>query len=323
MSLSWQILAAAALDLALVDPRWAPHPARGMGWFLTRLERMTRAAFADPLLAGAMTVFTALVAVIGVVWVAIEAARWAHPLAGDVVSIYFIYASFAARDLRDHAMAVWRPLREGNMARARAAVAMMVGRDTHTLDPGGVARAAAESVEENTVDGVTAPLFYAALFGPAGAMAYKAVNTMDSMFGYRNERYLRFGRVAARLDDAANYIPARLTVAVVALASLALRMDAAGALRVAARDGRKHASPNSGLAEAAFAGALRVRFGGANTYGGVPRQSPFIGVEFAAPEVDSVRLAARLMYVTFAAALAAALAARGLTEGWWRLDGIL
>ena len=175
-------------------------------------------------------------------------------------------------------MAVFRPLAAGNLVEARRRVGAIVGRDTDRLDEAGVVRAAVESVAESTVDGVTAPLFFAAVAGPVGAMVYRAVNTLDSMFGHQDDAYRRFGWAAARIDDLANYLPARLTAPLLCLAALLLRLAVrAGAARSLLRDGRNHASPNSGLAEAAMAGALGVQLGGLTYYDGQPLEKPTIG----------------------------------------------
>ena len=195
------------------------------------------------------------------------------------MSIVVIYTTIAARDLARHSMAVFRPLAAGDLVEARRRVAAIVGRDTERLDEAGVVRAAVESVAESTVDGVTAPLFFAVVAGPVGAMVYRAVNTLDSMFGHQDERYRQFGWAAARIDDLANYLPARLTAPLVCLAALCcLRLrPAAARCESLLRDGRKHASPNAGLAEAAMAGALGVQLGGVNYYDGQPLEKPTIG----------------------------------------------
>ena len=175
-------------------------------------------------------------------------------------------------------MAVFRALAAGDIVEARRRVAAIVGRDTERLDEAGVIRAAVESVAESTVDGVTAPLFFAVVAGPVGAMVYRAINTLDSMFGHQDERYRDFGWAAARIDDLANYLPARLTAPLACLAAALLRQRPRSApCESLLRDGRNHASPNSGLAEAAMAGALGVQLGGAICYDGQPLEKPTIG----------------------------------------------
>ena len=192
-------------------------------------------------------------------WGAIRLAAAVHPLGGrrgrrSVV----IYTTIAARDLARHSMAVLRPLAAGDLVEARRRVAAIVGRDTDRLDEAGVVRAAVESVAESTVDGVTAPLFFAVVAGPVGAMVYRAINTLDSMFGHQDERYRQFGWAAARIDDVANYLPARLTAPLVCLAALlavrGMRPVAVPAANLLRDGAAKHASPNAGLTEAAMAG---------------------------------------------------------------------
>jgi adenosylcobinamide-phosphate synthase len=207
----------------------------------------------------------------------IRAAGLLHPLAGDVAAILIMYTTLAARDLAKHGMDVYRSLRAGDIVEARRRVGMIVGRETENLDEGEVARAAVESVAENTVDGVTAPLFFAIVAGPVGAMVYKAINTLDSSFGYKNERYLEFGWASAKIDDAANYLPARLTAPLVSAAATVMGLRPLNALRIMARDGRKHSSPNAGLTEAAVAGALGVQLGGPGQYFGEIIEKPTLG----------------------------------------------
>ncbi len=213
-------------------------------------------------------------------------------------------------------------------------MAAIVGRDTRQLDEAGVVRAAVESVAESTVDGVTAPLFFAAIAGPMGAMVYRAINTLDSMFGHQDDRYRQFGWAAARIDDLANYLPARLTAPLICLAAAMLRMgmtivypahsvcrcqrhtECAGytaSLRILARDGRKHASPNSGLAEAAMAGALGVQLGGTNYYDGEPLEKPTIGDATVPLAPQHIPQANALMFLTTGLFLAACLLLRSGT----------
>jgi len=220
----WIVLAAFLLDLLLGDPRWFPHPVRGMGWLAARLETILRPS-PMPLKVSGAVVAVLVVGISGAVaWLLVAGASALHPYAGSFVSVVLLWSCFASRDLADHARAVLSPLLSGDLEEARHKVSWMVGRDTDELDMEGVSLAAAESVAENTVDGVTAPLFYAFLFGPVGAVVFKAASTLDSSFGYKNEQYLEFGWASARLDDVLNYLPARLTVLSVALGAVAGRM---------------------------------------------------------------------------------------------------
>ena len=310
MRLEYQILAAVALDLVLGDPRWLPHPTRGIGRLAQWMEPRARRWTGPPKLSGIITAMT-VYAVAGLgVWVAIWLARQVHPLAADAVSIVAIYTTIAARDLSRHSMAVFRCLAAGDLVEARRRVSWLVGRDTLSMDEAEVVRAALESVGESTVDGVTAPLFYAVLAGPLGAMVYRAINTLDSMFGHLDEPYREFGWASARIDDLANYVPARLTAPLICLASAFFAARPLHALRILARDGRKHASPNSGLAEAAMAGALGVQLGGASYYDGRPIQRAKIGDPLVPLAARQIPRANALMWTAAALFLAICLVAR-------------
>jgi adenosylcobinamide-phosphate synthase len=261
-----EVLAGVALDLALGDPQWFPHPVRGLGWLAQRLERFWRWTGLPLRVAGAMYWATAVGVACGVVWVTVP---WA--------AVFWIWALVAIRDLDVEAARVIRRLEAGDLAGAREMLGRIVGRDTAGLEEPEILRAVVETVAENLNDAIVAPLFYLALAGPVGMAAYKSVNTLDSMVGYRNERYREFGWMAARMDDLANYLPARLTAALVWAAAWALRLDARRSLRVTLRDAPAQPSPNAGYPEAAVAGALRVRLGGANYYAGVRSVKPWLG----------------------------------------------
>lgn len=321
MRLEYQILAAFALDALLGDPRWLPHPVRLIGWLALRLEAVTRRLIPWQRGAGIVTALLTIAAPVAAAWGLIVLAGRAHPLAADAVSVLLLYTTLAARDLAGHAMAVYRPLVRGELEAARRAASWMVGRDTQDLDESGVARSAVESVAENTVDGVTAPLLFAVVAGPLGAIAYKAINTLDSTFGYKNERYLYFGWASARIDDLANLLPARLTAPVVCLAAGLMGRSVARSFRIMLRDARNHTSPNSGFAEAAMAGALGVQLGGLNSYFGRPVQKPLIGAGLGPVEPRHIPAACGLMYLSTGLFLALALAARlGAIHLWhaWR-----
>jgi len=313
--LEYQVLAAMALDAVLGDPRWLPHPVRALGALAARMEGFTRRMIPSARAAGVITVLAVVGSAGAAVLLTVRAAAAVHPALGDAVSIALLATTLAARDLAGHALAVFRALHRGGLPEAREKAAMMVSRDTGALDEGETARAAVESVAENTVDGVTAPLLFAVVGGPAAAMMYKAVNTLDSMFGYKTERYLKFGWASARLDDAVNYLPARITAALVPVAAALLGFRPAQALRCLLRDGRKHPSPNSGLTEAAMAGALGVRLGGVSSYFGVPSTKPHLGDPLCGDRFEicpqaHIRRAVALMIVTYALAAALFLGAR-------------
>lgn len=319
MGLEHQIMIAVGLDLALGDPRWLPHPVRGIGWLALRLETLTRRYLGDTRGAGTVAALTTYAAAGAAAWAVIRGAAALHPLAGDAAAIVLIYTTIAARDLAGHSMAVFQSLTAGDLDEARRRVGWIVGRDTDRLDPPGVVRASVESVAESTVDGVTAPLFYAAVAGPVGAIVYRAINTLDSMFGHQDQRYGRFGWAAARLDDAANYLPARFTAPLISVAAVLLRLRPLASLRVLLRDGRKHASPNAGLTEAAMAGALGVRLGGVTYYDGQPLDKPTIGDELVPLDAEHIRRANAVMFVTVGLFLVLCLAVRMAAPYLWQL----
>ena len=277
MPMGYLILIAYGLDLLIGDPPWLPHPVRAIAYFAKSGETFWRGFLQDQRLAGVMTVISVLVGVGGAVFGLLELAGIMHPRVVDCLTIYLLYASLAARDLACHSRRVYKALASGDLVLARQQVAMIVGRETENLDETEVSRACVESVAENIVDGITAPLFWAALFGPLGAMLYKATNTMDSMFGYKNERYYEFGWAAARLDDLANYAPSRLSAVIVILAAVLLGHSPQRAFHVWRRDRRCHASPNSAQTEAAVAGALGIQLGGPSIYFGHVVNKPTIG----------------------------------------------
>jgi adenosylcobinamide-phosphate synthase len=302
MRWEYQILSALMLDLLVGDPRWLPHPVKFMGRLAGRLEGPVRRLIRPPRIAGLVTAITVILVVALATLGFTRGAGWIHPIAKDVAATLVIYMTIAANDLAGHSMNVYRALKSGDLPEARRRVSRMVGRDTEPLDESGVIRATVESVAENSVDGVIAPLFYAVLGGPVGAMAYKAVNTLDSTFGYKNERYAEFGWASARIDDLANFIPARLTVPLIAMAAAFLGFRPADSLRVCLRDGRKHPSPNSGLSESAFAGALGIQLGGPLFRRGSPVKMPFLGEPIFGLDPSHIRKANALMFVTLALA---------------------
>ena len=292
-----QIVLALLLDAAIGDPRWLPHPVIGIGRFALYLEQPLRKQF-DAKVAGIITVSVVVLVTTVLVWDLCALASSINPLLGDLVAILVLYTGFAMRDLRGHTLAVYRPLVTGDLAEARQQIAMLVGRDTEKLDEGEITRATVESVAENTVDGVTAPLMFAFIAGPAGVMFYKAVNTLDSTFGYKNERYLQFGWAAARFDDLVNFLPARLTALLIPVAAGLLKLDGSRAWRILQRDRHNHPSPNGGQSEAAFAGALGVQLGGINYYGGEESNRPLMGDAVQPLRAAHIQQAVKLMIAT-------------------------
>ncbi len=276
MKLEIAIAIALLLDALLGDPRWLPHPVRWLGRLAQLLQAPTRRLL-PARAAGIATAVTVILAAASASFLLLLLANCIHQLVADLITVLLLYTTFAAGDLALHARNVLKALDAGEFDEARQRAGLMVGRDTQSLDARGVVRATVESVAENTVDGVTAPLFYACLLGPVGAMTYKAINTLASTFGYRDQHYRLFGWACARIDDAANWLPARLTALLVPIAAAMTGKRATASLRVLLRDGRKHSSPNAGLSEAAFAGALGVQLGGVSVYRGEPIEKPTLG----------------------------------------------
>lgn len=266
------------LDLLLGDPLWLPHPVRGIGWVIGFADARLRRAFKESeRLAGLILLVCLTGSAALLSWSAVILAGKVSPVAGVVVSGFLVFFSMAPRDLAVHAFRVYRALKSSDLEGARRSVGMIVGRDVANLDEKGVVRACVESVAENTVDGVIAPLFFAFLGGAPAAMAYRAVNTLDSMIGYREAPYTRFGWASARLDDLVNFLPARIAAFLIPVAGGLTGGSLAGGYRILFRDGRKHESPNAGLPEAAMAGILGVQLKGPAWYRGVYETAPSLG----------------------------------------------
>ena len=290
--------AALVLDLLLGDPRWLPHPIIWMGRAIEGLEPVFRRLINNLIVSGALFAVSLVGTVWLLAWIFLKIAWYVDPLAGGLIETVLIFYCISIRSLRDAALMVKRTLEQGTVEQARAEVSRIVGRDTRYLDRIGISRATVETVAENLVDGVISPLFYTLIGGAPLALAFKMINTLDSMIGYKNETYIEFGRAAARLDDLANYIPARLSVPIIALAAQVLFRSGRRSLKTAIRQGRAHTSPNAGLPEAAFAGALGVRLGGPNTYGGIRIDKPFIGQGLADVQQVHITGACRLMVLS-------------------------
>ncbi|MFA5536963.1 MAG: adenosylcobinamide-phosphate synthase CbiB [Bacillota bacterium] len=267
------ILAAIVLDLLLGDPRRWPHPVVIMGKAINFGEKLIRRWFDSPKglrWGGALLVFVIVGGTYVFVWGIIKLAYNIHPYLAVGAQLWLLYTSFALKSLHQHALAVAKPLQAKDLPLARSKVALIVGRDTEQLDEGEIARAAVETVAENTVDGIVAPLCYAFIGGAPLALAYKAVNTLDSMIGYREEHYVDLGRAAAKLDDLANYLPARLSGFLLLLIAPFTPGGLARTWETMKKDRRVHPSPNGGIIEAGVAGALKVQLGGLNYYFGEP-----------------------------------------------------
>ncbi len=281
------LLLACLCDAVLGDPRWFPHPVRLMGWVVGWIDGHVRRATASPVVRRVAGCCLAIGLPLGV-WelaaTAIDLAGRVHATVGTAAGILLAWTTLAARDLIDHALAVRRALDAGSLADARAAVSQIVGRDTAQLDEPEIVRATVETIAESTCDGVVAPLVCLAIGGAPLALAYKAVSTLDSMIGHKDERHRDVGWASARLDDVVNWLPARLTGLLLVTSACVIGLGrgqgigtARAAWKIFLRDGAKHPSPNSGRPEAAMAGALGVRLGGVNWYGGMPDARPTLG----------------------------------------------
>ena len=296
------VFAGFGLDCLLGDPLSRLHPVVLMGKLISLFEKQLRPRFPQtpPGERTAGTIMALAVPLIsaGAGLLLLYLAWRVHPWAYFAVSAFLCWQCFAARCLMTEAKKVVTCLEKEGLSAGRRQVGMLVGRDTDSLTEPQVVKAAVETVAENTSDGVVAPLFWMALFGAAGGLFYKAVNTMDSMVGYKNDRYLQFGRCAAKFDDAVNYVPARLSALAMIGAAFLLRLDGKGALRVWRRDRRNHASPNSAQTESACAGALGVQLGGNASYFGKLHEKPTIGDPLRPIERADVARACYLMYGT-------------------------
>ena len=289
------------LDLLLGDPAWLTHPVVLIGRLIDKLEKALRKRFPETdrgeRKAGTLLVILVLLIVAagttGICWLA-----WRiHPGLGMAVQIIWCWQAVAVKDLRVESMRVYHALTpDTDLPKARELVGWIVGRDTNVLDEKGVTKAAVETIAENFSDGVAAPLFYMAIGGAPLAMVYKAVNTMDSMLGYKNEKYLWFGRTAAKLDDAAGYLPARLAALLFIAGSGLCGFSAKGAYRIWKRDRRNHASPNAAQTESACAGALGIQLAGPAVYFGEVYDKPYIGDPDRPVEAEDIPRTNRIMY---------------------------
>jgi adenosylcobinamide-phosphate synthase len=318
VNLELQIILALMLDSILGDPRWLPHPVRFIGWLALKSEKFCRGTIAHEKSAGVVTVLIVLAVTGLAAWTVLRLAASLNPWLGEAVSVLILYTCFAARDLIVHSTNVYTALQSRDLPKARKMVAMVVGRDTAELDEGGVVRACVESVAENTVDGVIAPLFWAIIGGPLGAILYKAVNTLDSTFGYKNEQYLHFGWVAARLDDVVNWLPARITGVLVTAVAFLPGFNGLKAWEILKRDRLQHASPNSGHSEAAVAGALGLQLGGLNYYFGKPVSKPTIGDNENPPVATHIALVNHFLIAATILAAAVMLGGRVLIISFLR-----
>ena len=314
MALILAAVLAFLLDLLLGDPAKLPHPVVWMGKAITGLEKGLRKTF-PPTPSGEMTAGTLLVlsltlGTLALTTVLLWAAAQAHVLLWFALEVFWGWQALALKGLKQESRRVYTALTTGTLPQARQAVSRIVGRDTQCLDEAGVTRAAVETVAENFSDGVAAPLFYYLIGGAPLALCYKAINTMDSMVGYRTETYLYFGRPAARLDDGANYLPSRLSALLLVAAAWLLGEDGKGAWRIWRRDRRNHASPNSAQTESACAGSLGVQLAGPASYFGKRVEKPTIGDPLRDIQPRDILRANRIMAAASVVGLALGLGAR-------------
>jgi adenosylcobinamide-phosphate synthase len=315
LPLRW-IACAIAIDLVFGDPSWLPHPVRLIGWLIAAGDRRLngRPKLLNLVNGAILTAFVVALSILAT-WMVVALAQRMDALAGAAAAALIAAATLALRGLDAAASAVEGDLRASNLGGARIAIRSLVGRDPDRLDSRGIIRAAIESLAENASDGFVAPLLFLVIAGPAGSMGYKAINTLDSMIGYRDKRYRYFGRVAARLDDFANLIPSRLTAMSIALASLVITGRCRESLRVCYNEGGKHASPNAGYPEAAMAGALGIELGGAAYYDGEVAMRPGFGSGVMPLSAETLRQARKVMWLACGCAALILLAIRlGVTK---------
>ncbi len=285
-----------ALDILFGDPVYSFHPVRLIGRMAESYERKLRGFMMDEVRGGLFLAFglplDVFIITVFILWVAGQV----HPLLQFVLSTFFIYSILSVRDMDDHAKLVKASLERGDLAEARLHLSKMVGRDTAHLDQKEIVKATVETIAEGTLDGIISPLIYASVGGAPLAMVFKAVNTLDSMVGYQNEQYEKFGRFSAKFDDILNYIPARISPLLISLGAFMTGLDGWKALRVGIRDGGKHTSLNSGFPEASYAGALGAKLGGLSYYQGKPVDKPYLYIEGREAGIEDIGNAVRLMY---------------------------
>ena len=303
------------IDIFVGDPYNFPHPIRAIGTLIAKLEKFVRERFKNLRKGGVFLALTVLIVSTLIPLAVLLVCYKINIYLGLTAESVMCWRLVAARCLQKESMKVCRAVEEKDIEKARKAVSMIVGRDTDVLDETGIVKAAVETVAENTSDGVTAPIMYIALGGAPLGFFYKAANTMDSMIGYTNEKYIDIGRFAAKFDDVLNFIPSRLTALAMILSAYLLGADGKNAAKIWKRDRRKHASPNSAQTESVCAGALDIRLAGDAYYFGELHKKEFIGDDIRTPESEDIRRANRLMYCTSVIVLIVSTALRAAIFG--------
>lgn len=304
------ILVALLFDLLLGDPQWMPHPIRWIGKTIDWLEPILTRRFSASKMGGIVLTVLIVGATYLLSWGLIWGSFQIHFLCGVGVSTLLLYTCFAAYDLDKQSRKVYNKIKKGNLDQARIQLSMIVGRDTMSLTEEDISRAAVETVAENTVDGILAPLFFAVLGGAPLALAFKAASTLDSMVGHQTEKYRDFGWASTKLNHGLNWAPAQIARFVYPLAAFICRLDAILCWRIAWRDGRKSPSPHSGLSEAAFAGALQVQLGGENRYQGETQTRPLLGDPLQELTAEKIPQAINMMYLSTALMVALLISVR-------------
>ena len=290
------------LDFLFGDPVWLYHPVRIMGNLISLLEKavrkISRNSKSGLLIGGAVLWVMVVILFTGIPYGLLEIVKRKNEIAAFFLEMFWCYQLFAAKSLKTESMKVYKKLKESDLEGARKAVSMIVGRDTANLDCEGITKATVETIAENTSDGVIAPLFYMLIGGVPLGMLYKAINTMDSMLGYKDEKYLYIGRIAAKMDDVVNYIPDRISAIMMVLAAFLCGLDWKNGWKIFLRDRYNHSSPNSAQTEAVCAGALDIQLAGDAWYFGKLYKKPYIGEPIRSIRIEDICQTNRLMYVT-------------------------
>ncbi|MEC1721541.1 adenosylcobinamide-phosphate synthase CbiB [Schinkia azotoformans] len=296
MLLSISIIIAYIFDRLIGDPRALPHPVVLIGNCISKLEKIIRKCeFKNLKMAGLLFPLLIVGGTYLIVSLLLELSKLVHPFLFLFIQIILISSTIATKGLADAGLGIYHLLGKKDLEQARYSLSMIVGRDTENLGEVEITRGTVETVAENIVDAIISPLFFALIGGAPLAMAYRATNTLDSMIGYKNEKYKDLGWASARLDDILNFIPARITGLLLIVASLLLRLDAKKALTIIIRDAKLHPSPNSGIPESAVAGALQIQLGGTNYYKGIPSHRAVMGDSHRPLQADDILKTVKMM----------------------------